>query len=392
MAKLKFINYDDPEIIRFTHLNNSEAWKGLLTAEQYAQREQILGSTDISQKDKSPEIQELYPNGYKHLGIKYFILKDESLPDTDKFSQIVSSCETLNRLGYCIRPGSNGVVEPALIVCIGGVFTESKFRGKGYAGKMIQMLNQYYDELIEANPDSVLLKNLIINLYSEVDNYYEKFGYHSFHVPLHYITQLDKFMLEYCPDKLSEGKFLNHDDYQHLIDVHDNNFKENLVKLHNANPEKFIFTVKPDLDIYKWFQDRDIFIAKTVNKLTEGNEDTLKFGFELNDGSHIIWHHNWNGNLLVIVTIHMKQNDRETLLQLIGQAILEAQRYNLTKIQFWNEELPLEEYPQLLQTLQKLEKKDKLYAVNGSISAVRPPTGFDKDAIIWDNNTKFCWF
>lgn len=392
MSTLKFVTYDDPEIIHFTHMNNADAWKGLLTSEQYTQREKVLGSTDISQKDRSPDIQELYPIDHKQLGIKYFVLKDESLPETDKFSQIVSSCETLNRLGYCIKPDSNGTIEPALVVCIGGVFTETKFRGKGYAARMIEKLNNYYDDLIKENPDSILIKNLVINLYSEVDDYYQRFGYHSFHVPLHYITQFDQFMLEYCPDKLSKGKFLNYDDYQHLVDSHDINFKKKLIKLHEENPEKFIFTVKPDLDIFKWFQDRDIFIGKILDKIKDQDESTLKFGFELNDGSHIIWHHNWNSNLLVIVKVAMKQSDRETLSQLIGQSILEAKRYNLDKIQFWDEEIPLNKYPQLMKTLESLEKKDKLYVTNGSVSAVRPPTGFNKDTIIWDNNTKFCWF
>lgn len=390
---LAFVNYDDDEIRQFTHMNNAEAWKGLLTREDYTEREKRLGSTDIATKDQTPEIQDMYPEGSKWLGIKYFVLKDLDIPNTGKCSQVVSSCETLNRIGYCIHPGTKGKIEPALIICIGGVFTEEKYRGRGYAGKMITSLNKFYDDLRENHGDkSPLIKNLVINLYSEVDNYYEKFGYHSLHVPLHHITKFDEFLTNYCDNNVvKEGRYLEFNGYEDLVALHDAQFEKSLYKLAKENPNKFIFTVKPDLDIFKWFQERDVFIMKK----TGNGEEELPFGFALPDQSHVIWHHNWNDKVLVVTKIYISDNGKpkeDTLKQLIGNAILEAQRTNLTKVQFWDEEIPIQDYPELNKLLNEVEDKSQIYKTNGSVSAVRPPTGYTSDNVIWDNNTKFCWF
>lgn len=389
----EFTNYDDDEIIQFTHLNNSAAWKGLLTSEDYVEREKILRSTDIASKSQTPELQEKYPEGHKWLGLKYFILKNKSLPDNTKTSQIVSSCETLNRLGYCIHPGSNGKIEPALIICIGGVFTEQKFRGKGYAAKMINALNKFYDDLRTNYGDkSPLIKNMVITLYSEVDNYYEVFGYHSLHVPLHHITKFDEFLNRYCDNSIIDnGRYLEFNGYEDLVALHDAQFEQSLDKLAKENPKKFVFTVKPDLDIFKWFQERDVFIMKK----TGNGEDELPFGFALPDQSHVIWHHNWNDGVLIITKIYISKKDKpkeETLKQLIGHAILEAQKAKLSKVQFWDEEIPIEDYPQLNSLINELEDTRLIYKTNGSVSAVRPPAGYTAENIIWDNNTKFCWF
>ncbi|CCC70157.1 hypothetical protein NCAS_0E00870 [Naumovozyma castellii] len=391
---LSFEQNTDKEIIRFTHLLNSEAWKGLLSAEQYADREAVLGASPISQRDRSQTMKTEFPQGYEWLGIKYFVVKDSTLPATSKTSQIVSACETLNRLGWCIRPDSNGVIEPTLVVCIGGVFTAEKHRRKGYAKKMIEMLNKFYDQIRDAPDAPPLLKNLVVNLYSEVDDYYEKVGYHSMHVPLHHVTELDEFYKVFCNNVTNkEGRYLGYDDYEDLVELEKKQFKKHLSELAVKNPKSFVFTVKPDIDIFKWLEDRDIFIQDKLHK----GAKVPPFGFALKDNSHIVWHHNWNASTLVIVKIFIsdessKNNSEEVLKELMAHAVDEAKAMQLSQLQFWDEEIPLTEFPNLAKTLKHLEDDSKLYVTNGSVSAVRPPAGFDKDTIVWDNNTKFCWF
>lgn len=390
---LKFEIYDDPETRRYTHLNNGETWKGILSLEDYVEREKVLGESEISQKNTFDETKKLYPNSYQWLGLKYFKLTDETLPATDKFSKIASSCETLNRVGYCVHPGSNGNIEPCLVVCIGGVYTPPKNRGKGYAKAMIEGLNKFYEDLRNQKDAPPMIKNLVINLYSEVDSYYERVGYYSMHVPLHNISKLDDFYSAYCQGRtINDGKYLAFDDYNHLVELQDQQFRNNLTKLQKKCPNDFIFTVKPDLDIFKWFQYRDVFIMKKTGK---GTEDPA-FGYELSDKSHIIWHHNWNGNCLIITKVYINESDitkREQILKkLMAHAIVQAKRKNLSRVQFWDEEIPIKEYVELNKVVNNLEDKSQLYVKNGSISAVKPPPGFTKDSIQWDNNTKFCWF
>ncbi|CAI4062473.1 hypothetical protein SKDZ_07G3560 [Saccharomyces kudriavzevii ZP591] len=386
--------YNDPELKRWTHLANAKNWKGLLTVLEYAEREKMLGSSEISQRDKSNETMIRYARSYQWFGQKYFVLKDRSLPDGGRFSQVVSSCETLNRIGYCVHPTSDEKVEPALIVCIGGVFTSENHRGKGYARSMITKLNDFYDNIRDKADDVLELKNLIINLYSEVGEYYSALGYKSMHVPLHRLTKLDELLESYCREGNDEGgKHLGFDDYGDLVELHEVQFKKSLLSLHDKNPEKFIFTVAPDLDIFKWFQYRDIFIMKKSGRETQEN---LSFGFASSDNSHIIWHHNWNGDSLIIVKIYIPEESLQRkelkLKKLLKKAIEETKIHGLRELEFWDEEIPIKQYPRLFQLLTKMESESKVFSENSSISAVRPPKGYTAEEVIWDNNTKFCWF
>ncbi|CAI4062981.1 hypothetical protein N7582_002267 [Saccharomyces uvarum] len=391
---LVFESYSDPELRKWTHSANARVWKGLLTLEQYVEREQVMASSEISQKDKSDETISKYPKSYQWLGQRYFVLKDTSLPYDGKFSQVVSSCETLNRIGYCIHPRSNGKIEPALIVCIGGVFTIENHRGKGYAKSMITKLNEFYDNIRDKSEGALELKNLLINLYSEVGDYYSPLGYKSMHVPLHRLAKLNELTEYYCQGVSdANGKYLGFDDYEELVELHEEQFNKSLMELHKNNPEKFIFTVAPDSDIFKWFQERDLFIMKGSGRESQEN---LSFGFALSDNSHIIWHHNWNGNSLIIVKIYIPeeslQRKEAKLKQLLSKAIKETQNHGMHEVEFWDSEIPVKQYPQLFQLLTKLEDDSKVFSDNGSLSAVRPPKGYTADEVIWDNNTKFCWF
>jgi len=85
-------------------------------------------------------------------------------------------------------------------------------------------------------------------------------------------------------------------------------------------------------------------------------------------------------------------NSEVVLRQLFAKAINEARKTNLDVLQFWDFEISLNEFPQLRDVLKEVCDDDELYAQNGSISAVRPPPGYNKDTIIWEKNTKFCWF
>ncbi|QLL32072.1 hypothetical protein HG536_0C02410 [Torulaspora globosa] len=391
--KLSFEEVSDPEIIRYTHSKNAATWRGLQTVDQYCERERLLGSSDIAKKGESAEMRKKFP-GHELLGLKYFVLKNTELEATSATSQIVASCEALCRLGYAIHPGSRGKVVPILTACIGGVFTSPEHRGNGYAREMIHSLNRHFDRLSEAPDAPDFVKNTVITLYSEVGEYYAENGYQSLHVPVHVITETDVLLDRYCDTLPKEkGRFLRFDDYPDLVDLQKKQFESRLLKLHEESPEKFIFTVAADIDIYKWFQVRDLFLMD----MTKRHQDDLKFGVALEDNSHIIWHHNWNDNSLVIVKIFMDDHQssthcEHTLRRLISHAINEIKTCGLQSLVFWDEEIPIKNFPNLYAVLSEMEQACKLYVENGSLSAVRPPKGFTMEKITWDNNTKFCWF
>lgn len=392
--RFSFEEYTDPEIIEYTHSQNAETWKGPLTVKEYCEREHVLGSSGIARKGESAEIKKQFPRGHELLGLKYFVLKDKSLEETSKTSQIIASCEALCRLGYAIHPESHGKIVPVMTTCIGGVFTPASKRGNGYARIMINRVNGYFDRLAEAPGAPDFVKYNLITLYSEVGEYYAKSGYQSLHVPVHTIIDLDMLLNRYCAQQSKEGgRSLGFDDYEDLVDLQKKQFDSGLMKLHKKFPHKFIFTVAADLDVFKWFQLRDLFVMGKLGR----KHDNLKFGFALKDNSHIIWHHNWNDNSLVILKIYMgddKSSDycENTLRQLLRHAIDEAKACEFTSLTFWDEEIPIQRFPELYSVLTEMEKGSQLFAENGSLSAVRPPKGFDINSIEWDNNTKFCWF
>lgn len=386
---LVFRETTDPEVIKYTHFQNGNNWKGELSLEEYVQREAVLGKSEIGQKGKSTETIKRFPEGHEWVGLKYFILENLEVNSEKVTDRIVSSCEILGRLGSCVYPGSK--VEPCLVATIGGVYTSPENRGKGYARQMIEALNDHLDGVRDAPNSPDLIKNMVVILYSEVGEYYSNMGFKSEHVPLHIVTQLDEIEKRYCHQGTIEGRELGFGGYEELVALQDKAFSRNLEKVRKLNPYKFIFTVSADIDLYKWFAHRDLFIMKKTNRM----QKDLKFGFALSDNSHIIWHHNWSGDSLIIVKVFMEEGKPDaqlTLCKLITMAVKETKKTGLKSLVFWDQEIEIKQFPELQKELLEKEHESNVYAKNSSLSAFRPPKGFGVDNVIWDNNTKFCWF
>ncbi|CEP60597.1 uncharacterized protein LALA0_S01e14598g [Lachancea lanzarotensis] len=387
----------DPEVIRFTHLQNGKTWKPeFMTMKDYVEREHILGTCDISSADGSLEMQNRFPEASQYLGIKYFVLKDLGLPHTSKTSQIVSSCETLNRVGWAVTPKSQGAMRPVLSACIGGVFTIPEYRGRKYAAEMMIRLNEYYDGISSAPDAPDLLQNIVIFLFSEVGEYYSKFGYVSRPAPLHTVEKLDEVLEAYCGgDSLDnkDGSHLGYDCGDDLIELERQAFIGDVQKAHSDHPESFVFTLEPSKDIYKLFHERSLFQKKFLDP-----DSQVQFGYSLENGSHIIWHLNYwpHQRSLYILNLH---NSGETaaekelnLKKLIARAVQEAQKHGVEFLQFWDTELGQQDWSNSFMTfLQKVEKPSNLYQENPSLSAIRV-ANVKAENILWVNNTKLCWF
>lgn len=392
---VKFELVEDPEVIRFTHIENGLAWSSdVLTREEYADREHILGQSEVGQLHRCDEHAARFESNAKHLGIRYFVLKDLSLPETSSTSQIVASCETLNRVGWAIVPGTSDVVS-VLSVCIGGVFTLKDHRGRGYAKKMIDLLNDHYDSLAESTEDP-FLKYMVVFLYSEVGEYYAKMGYKSYHDPLYEVFALDALEKRYCDAVVAtagspEIRTLGYDDYEDLVERQRQQFKKKMVQANDGS--KFIFTLEPTLSIYKWFEDRDIFLSKKFQ-----DEKPERFGATLPDGSHIVWHHSWIARSLYILKVHVDPSqdgsEEDKFAVLLKEAIKECRASTLQFLEFWQDEIPGEKFPKFHTTLRLVESGHNLAKSNGSLSAIRlsPACQREKNECLWLNNTKFCWF
>ncbi|KAH3901016.1 uncharacterized protein SCDLUD_002482 [Saccharomycodes ludwigii] len=411
--QLKRIN-GNSELIQYTHKRNSEAWKSkYLTVADYVKREATLGESEIALQHSlvSTSTNIINPNYKKYLGLNYFVLEkiaaDTTL--TNETENIVCRCETMNRIGYMkISNKGSYIIIPVLEVVIGAVFTPVEFRGMKYAQELMFQLNNYYDTISrEKDEGDLFLKYKTMILYSEVGEYYSKFGYSFDHVPVHHLKKLDLFLEKYCLDNNDEQKnvhYLGFDGYEDLVNLEQTQIMEKLSNL-ELDKNTSAFTAFPDMKIYKWFELRDIYISQFFlhyqaaavdggsNSVDDLKVSELKFGVEIiGNKSHIIWHHAWVDNSLQILKVYTSEDNKERdLVTLFKYAIKEAKKYDLSDIYFWDQEIPETEYPNFHKVLKETENKVNLFCENSSLSGIRP-SPFVSNEVKWENNTKFGWF
>ena len=110
---------------------NGSSWRRRLSLEAYLRREQYL-CDQASTRDG---------------GITFWVLVDTSATSAPR--TILSSCETLRKRALVRKQA--GRVEEVLSHGIGNVFCNPKFRGKGYAGRMIEELGKSLDTWQQEN-------------------------------------------------------------------------------------------------------------------------------------------------------------------------------------------------------------------------------------------------
>lgn len=329
----------DAETIRYTHLQNAAAWRSRLTAEEYADREWHIGcGSKVGQRDYA-----------RHTGLYHFAFRVDGV--------IVASCETLNRKGWRARDGE--LVE-VVVPCIGGVFTLAEHRGNGHAAEMIKQLNAYWDERLDNRGFMIL--------YSEVGDYYAKFGYASHEVKVH-----DLHITDSLPSAQYDHVPLGYEQYHDLVDIQYNRIKAHLIE---NSQGKTLFSMIPTIDIYSWFHDRDLFIAERLNKPTP-----TKFGASLSTNEKIVWLHDWNESYLTIVEVSW--DTPESFNKLFQLAINEARDCGMKGIHAWHSSVG--ENVSWLKALGA-----ELYRENGSRSALRALDG--SEDCEWAFNDKWCWF
>lgn len=108
---------------------NGQSWAGRLSVDAYLRREEHLADQEVTR------------NG----GIMYWILVDATKAPNER--AILSSCETLRKRALVARaePDGDGDVEEVLSHGVGSVYTDPRYRGKGYATRMLSELAKKLD-------------------------------------------------------------------------------------------------------------------------------------------------------------------------------------------------------------------------------------------------------
>ncbi|CCH46441.1 hypothetical protein BN7_6035 [Wickerhamomyces ciferrii] len=362
------------EILKFAYKAHSESWSGLLSSEQYIDRElQLRSQSKQLQTDTSP------------YGLFLYILRDLQIPSENETDNIVTTGEVLIRKSWRIDGDD---VENLKIVnsgVIGNVFTLKNHRGKGYATQLFHKLNELLDEKLGKDGYSFL--------YSEVGTYYEKFGFKNFNIKTHTISIKD---YKIDDEHLSNTEPLKLHKYKDLINYQKDKLEKSFLQKAKTLPkDESIISLIPNVDIYDWINEKDQLISTKLFP----NSKVDNYGIlDLKTKNHFIWLHDFSSKKLYIIKsfINEESNDIESLKNLVYGTIKEAQLYGIEKIHFWDTSIGQTlKYHDLIIEWFKTEFNDSnisLFEEIDSIPAIRMNDGKSGLKIHWENNEKWSWY
>lgn len=293
---------------------NSVNWGTSLSTPDYLEREAYLTTIPLA----------------KDGGITHWILVDRNLPPN--LRPILASCETLRKP---VLVSHNGEVKEEITHGIGSVFSQPKFRGKGYASRMLKELAPL---LQDWQVDEKSGNCSFSVLYSDIGKkYYNKFGWAPFpsaHIELKpaakpHSTNVTKLS---CPD-IPELCQL---DVQYIRKA-----------LANTKDGKTHVAVIPNHDQMQWHHKREDFVC---NKLFKRHPH-IKGAMAGKPGSRIwtIWTRAYYGPLnepksgntlhllrLVIEDDSATAENVESLKAILELAQAEAKEWQLDAVDLWN--------------------------------------------------------
>ncbi|KAK6455254.1 lysine acetyltransferase [Scheffersomyces xylosifermentans] len=396
----ELVQLTDRDKITFTRLQNSQSWRGRLSADDYVVREAVLGKSKIA----SSKVNRLLVFMFKRKG-----------DDTP-----LASIELLIRKGWKFDYENGEVVRHQVLTgCIGGVFTYPENRGKGYARIMV-------DKLVEIAKRDLLGPDGFTFLYSEVGEYYAKSGFKSFAVDLIHVPLKDHETIGV--DEKLDDKFelIRYHQFEPYLDVYREQLNNEIVEKVKKDHKSRV-TLTPTADIIDWFHLRSKYISYKMFHEQNDNEridfanesyeqitskfDSLsprQFGLKLvNEKNelvgYIVWTFDWLSHeenyATVLKIVVLDGYDRDSfsikLLKLLRQYLLkndENEGQITNRIVLWESEIPSTVKNFLVE-----EWKSSSGIENGSRSAILLHDPSDNErlvegSLIWEGNDKLSWF
>ncbi|RFU76549.1 hypothetical protein TARUN_5713, partial [Trichoderma arundinaceum] len=214
-------------------------WGNSLTVPEYLDREAYLLTIPLARDG----------------GITNWILTDgAAVPDASNERPVLASCETLRK--RALVRGKDGVVRDAWAYGIASVFTYSEFRGRGYAGKMIELLRGYMAARhAEAGEPAFSI------LFSDIGRlFYAKHGWIALEN-----TQIEYPVRQNPPEFDASTITLLRDEHLAALAERDEELIRRDIALPNAaDASKARVAVIPDIDALQWHFYRQAFICNTA--------------------------------------------------------------------------------------------------------------------------------
>jgi GNAT superfamily N-acetyltransferase len=362
------LTHPTPEEKVATWTLNSVNWGAALSKPDYLEREAYLTTVPLA----------------KDGGVTHWILVDRNLPPDNR--PILASCESVRKH---VLVSQSGIVTNGITHGIGSVFSQPKYRGKGYAARMLRELGPILKtwQVDESIPGRGVCPFSI--LYSDIGKkYYTKFGWEPF--PSTHIA----FPPVAAPHH-SSAKPLFYPDLPALCASDQTYLREELAK---ARDGKIHVALVPDHDTMQWHHMREDFVA---NKIF-GKKPTIKGAICGEPGSRIwaVWTRAFYGpikpesgntlHILRLVIEDEKDTDEnaDKLKAILEIAQGEAKEWQLNHVEVWN---PTEITKKLIQRT-GLEHTEVEREEESIASLMWYGEGSGKsDSIEWVGNEKFGW-
>lgn len=363
-----YLTHPTPEEKLATWSLNAVNWGSALSLPDYLEREAYLTTVPLA----------------KDGGVTHWILVDRTLPPNER--PILASCESLRK---AVLVSQNGEITEAITHGIGSVFSQPKFRGKGYASRMLRELGPILkDWQVDQNKPGMQSCPFSF-LYSDIGKkYYAKFGWVPF--PSTHIA--------FPPAANSRpltAKPLASTDIEELCALDEQYIRRSL---ENAKDGKIHVALVPNFDVMQWHHKREDFVSGKIF----GKSPAIKGAIAGEPGSRVwaIWTRVFygplkpnSGNTLHILRLVIEdETDVEAnaakLKGILEIAQAEAKEWQLGHVELWN---PTEVLKQIVMGTglehSEVEREEESIA---SLMWYGEGSGTSDD-IHWFGNEKYGW-
>jgi len=355
---------------------NSTAWKGPLSQELYVEREKHLLNQNLT----------------KNGGLTCWVLVNRNEPAGCRV--IFAACESLQKRAFIAYGGR---VEDVLSHGIGGVYVRSEFRGKGYAGRMMEELGKKLETWQAGN--ELRKKPLFSILFSDIGKtFYARFGWIPF-------KSSDITLSPISPNEVKNRVSLPTTKSMSTEDIKESMCSDIAIRkqrdLLRVASEKFPgvkVAVVPNYEHMVWHWAREEFYAKQ-NILNKPSPVVKGAGVDSRN-VYCTWTRTV-GETPNSRTLHIlrwmyeepkspveEKETVEAMAAVIQRAQIEAYEWEMKDVQFWNPTPLLEQAARMLDPNISIKNRDE-----SNIASLKwngPEVGLSSD-VDWMFNEKYAW-
>jgi GNAT superfamily N-acetyltransferase/regulator of extracellular matrix RemA (YlzA/DUF370 family) len=293
-----------------------------------------------SWKDALPESVYLKESSYlttvplaKHGGMTQWVLVDKDLPPDQR--PLLASCETFRKRSW-ISTSEEGVnrVKESITHGVASVYCESKYRGRGYASRLMKELAKKLQNWQQTGTMNCVASVLFSDIGKQ---FYTKLGWRAF----------PSYHIEFAPSasiSSRTAKPLFAEELAELCKKDEELARKAMIDAHNDRKTKFM--IVPDHDHMLWHHSKEEFVAEALFQKTP----MIKGAIAGEPGNRVwaVWTHRFyeppetasNNVLYVLRLVVEKQSDDlsqiEQLKTVISAAQAEAADWNLHRVTIWD--------------------------------------------------------